>query len=101
VAGGAAVLVDPADPAAIADGLARVLDDPALRAELVAKGLVRGPQFDWDTTGRLTAGVIRSLVDAPRPVRGPLRAPARALVRATARLGAVVTERVAKGFDKK
>jgi glycosyltransferase involved in cell wall biosynthesis len=101
VAGGAAVLVDPADPAAIADGLARVLDDPALRGELVAKGLVRGPQFDWDTTGRLTAEVIRSLVDAQRPAPGPLRAPARALVRATARVGAVVTERVAGGFHKK
>jgi glycosyltransferase involved in cell wall biosynthesis len=101
VAGGAAVLVDPADPSAIAHGIARVLDDPALRADLVAKGLIRGPQFDWDTTGRLTAAVIRSLVDAGPPGHGPLRAPARSLVRAVARVGAVVTEKVAGGFHKK
>jgi glycosyltransferase involved in cell wall biosynthesis len=100
VAGGAAVLVDPADPSAIAHGIARVLDDPALRADLVAKGLIRGPQFDWDTTGRLTAAVIRSLVDAGPPSHGPLRAPARSLVRAVARVGAVVTEKVAGGFHK-
>ena len=64
VAGGAAVLVDPADPGAIATGLSRVLDDPKLRAELVAKGLVRGPQFDWDVTGRRTAEVIEAVVAA-------------------------------------
>ena len=98
VAGGAAVLVDPADPAAIADGLARVLDDPALRAELIAKGLVRGAQFDWNTTGMLTARVIRSLLDSPPPSRGVWRTSSRALIRAAAILGAVVTEQVAKGF---
>lgn len=100
VAGGAAVLVNPADPAAIAAGLARVLDDPVLRRDLIAKGLVRGPQFDWDTTGRLTAQVIRSVLNAPPTKQGPLRAPAAALIRGTARLGAVVTERVARGFHK-
>ena len=42
VAGGAALLVDPADPSAIAAGIQRVLDDPELRRDLVAKGLVRG-----------------------------------------------------------
>ena len=101
VAGGAALLVDPADPGSIAAGLRRVLDDPALRSDLVAKGLVRGPQFDWDTTGRLTAGVIRSVLAAPRPKSSRLRGPAAALVRGGARLGAVVTEQIAKGFDKK
>jgi len=101
VAGGAAVLVDPADPAAIAAGLARVLDDPRLRAELVAKGLVRAKDFDWDTTGRLTAEVIRSLVDTPTPSPGPLRAPARALVRTIASAAGAVTERVAAGFYRR
>ena len=50
VAGGAALLVNPADPEAIATGLSQVLDDPRLRAELIAKGLVRGPQYDWEKT---------------------------------------------------
>ncbi|MGH7527037.1 MAG: glycosyltransferase family 4 protein [Gemmatimonadales bacterium] len=101
VAGGAAVLVDPADPESIANGLSRVLDDPRLRAELVANGLVRGRQFDWETTGRLTAEVIRSLVDGPPPRPGALRLPARMVVRTVATVGAVVAERIAKGFHKK
>jgi glycosyltransferase involved in cell wall biosynthesis len=100
-AGGAAILVDPADPAAIAAGLARVLDDPALRAELVAKGFVRSRNFDWETTGRRTAAVIRSLVDARRPAGGPVRATARALIRGAAMAGAALTERVAGGFEKR
>jgi glycosyltransferase involved in cell wall biosynthesis len=101
VAAGAAVLVDPADPAAIAAGLERVLDDPALRAELIARGLVRGPQFDWETTGSRTAEIIRSLVSAPPRKPGPLQAPARALIRAAAGATAAVTERVAGGFHKR
>ncbi len=101
VAGGAALLVDPANPSAIADGLRRVLDDPVLRRDLVAKGLVRGPQFDWDTTGRLTAEVIRSVLSAAPAKSSLLQRPAAALVRGGARLGAVVTEQIAKGFDKK
>lgn len=101
VAGGAALLVDPADPASIAAGLRRVLEDPALRRELVEKGLVRGPQFDWETTGRRTAEVIRAVLAAPRRKPNLLRGPAAALVRGGARLGAVVTEQIAQGFDKK
>jgi glycosyltransferase involved in cell wall biosynthesis len=101
VAGGAAVLVDPADPDSIAGGLRRVLDDPRLRAELVAKGLVRGPQFDWETTGRRTGEVIRSLV-ARAPVEpGAGGAAKRAIVRGLASASAVVTEKIAGGFYKK
>ncbi len=101
VAGGAAVLVDPADPEAIATGLSQVLDDPRLRAELIAKGLVRGPQYDWDNTGRLTAEVIRSLVSQPRSNGGALRAPAAAVMRAGVSVTAALTERIASGFYKK
>ncbi len=101
VAGGAAVLVDPADPEAIATGLSQVLDDPGLRAELIAKGLVRGPQYDWDNTGRLTAEVIRSLVSPPRSNGGALRAPAAAVMRAGVSVTAALTERIASGFYKK
>lgn len=101
VAGGAAVLVDPADPASIAAGLGRVLDDPALRAELIAKGLVRGAQFDWDVTGRRTAEVIESLVARPERREGAWAAVKRGAVRGVARASAVVTERIAGGFYKK
>jgi glycosyltransferase involved in cell wall biosynthesis len=47
VTGDAAVLVDPTDVGAIADALARVLDDDALRAELIARGRVRVDAFPW------------------------------------------------------
>jgi glycosyltransferase involved in cell wall biosynthesis len=101
VAGGAALLVDPADPGAIAAGLIQVLDDPALRAKLVAKGLVRGPQFDWENTGRLTAEIVGSLVSPPRVKGGALRAPAAAVMRAGVSLTAALTERIAGGFYEK
>jgi glycosyltransferase involved in cell wall biosynthesis len=101
VAGGASLLVDPADPAAIATAMSRILDDPALRAELVAKGLVRGPQFDWENTGRLTAEIIRSIVSAPRPAESSLRAPAAAVLRTVVSLTAEMTEKISGGFYKK
>jgi glycosyltransferase involved in cell wall biosynthesis len=47
VAGDAAVLVDPHDPHAIADGMHRVLTDERLRRELRKKGLDRARQFSW------------------------------------------------------
>ena len=49
-AGGAAVLVDPWDTAAIADGLRRVLEDEALAGTLRARGLARAAGFTWDRT---------------------------------------------------
>jgi glycosyltransferase involved in cell wall biosynthesis len=52
VAGDAAVLVDPYDPGAIADGIQRVLTDETLRAELRRKGLARARQFSWDQSVR-------------------------------------------------
>jgi len=56
VAGDAALLVDPYDAEAIADGLRRVLGDEALRRELVAKGAERVRQFSWtDSVARIGA----------------------------------------------
>jgi alpha-1,3-rhamnosyl/mannosyltransferase len=45
VAGGAAVLVDPDDPEAIADGVARAVADAETRRRLVAAGLERSRRF--------------------------------------------------------
>ncbi|HEV8250542.1 MAG TPA: glycosyltransferase family 1 protein [Gaiellaceae bacterium] len=56
VAGGAAELVDPLDPDAIADGIRRAIDR---RAELRAAGLERARLFSWDEAARATAGVYR------------------------------------------
>jgi glycosyltransferase involved in cell wall biosynthesis len=52
VAGDAAVLVDPLDPAAIADGVYRVLTDDALREHLRRRGLARARQFSWEASVR-------------------------------------------------
>lgn len=58
-AGGAAVLVDPTDVEAIADGLARALDDPSAWS---APGLARAAAMSWDATADATLGVYRELV---------------------------------------
>jgi glycosyltransferase involved in cell wall biosynthesis len=52
VAGGAAVLVEPRDPAAIAAGIEEAL---ARRDELSRSGLERARAFDWAATARATA----------------------------------------------
>ncbi len=52
VAGDAAVLVDPYDPEAIADGIYRVLTDASLRHDLRHKGLIRAHQFSWEDSVR-------------------------------------------------
>jgi glycosyltransferase involved in cell wall biosynthesis len=58
VAGDAAVLVDPRDEEALADGLARVIDDDALFERLRAAGLERVRGFDWDRSARAHAEVL-------------------------------------------
>src|SRR5438045_5990917 len=52
VAGDAAILVDPYDPTAIADGIYSVLTDERLRREMRRKGLARAAQFSWETSAR-------------------------------------------------
>lgn len=52
VLGDAAVLVDPLDAAAIADGITRVLEDAGLRADLRRKGLARAGRFSWEQSVR-------------------------------------------------
>jgi glycosyltransferase involved in cell wall biosynthesis len=47
VAGGAALLVDPHDTDAIADGIRRAVNDETLRADLSARGLARAREFSW------------------------------------------------------
>jgi len=54
VAGDAALLVDPYDVDAIADGIRRVLDDGALRRALIERGRARVSQFSWsDAVARI------------------------------------------------
>jgi glycosyltransferase involved in cell wall biosynthesis len=47
VVGDAALLIDPLDPGAIADAIARILTDKALRADLIRRGYERVHTFSW------------------------------------------------------
>jgi len=47
-----ALLVAPDDPAALAAGIRRLLEDPALRQRLGARMLARAPEHTWDARAR-------------------------------------------------
>jgi glycosyltransferase involved in cell wall biosynthesis len=65
LADGAAVLVDPEDEASIADGLARVLSEPSLRAKLSVAGKERAAQFTWERAAALTREVLQRIAQPP------------------------------------
>jgi len=62
VAGDAAELFDPGDPADIARALRRLLDEPARRAELVERGRARCEVFTWEQTARATLASYRRAI---------------------------------------
>ncbi|MCS6870921.1 MAG: glycosyltransferase family 1 protein [Anaerolineae bacterium] len=62
IAGDAALLVDPHDTSALAEGLLRLLTDSALRERLKAAGKARAAQFTWQQTAQQTLSVYRRLV---------------------------------------
>src|SRR6185503_11785173 len=64
VAGDAALLVDPTDTAALAAAIDRVLADPALCAELAAKGRAQAQKFSWERTAAETLAVLRQAAAA-------------------------------------
>ncbi len=59
VAGDAALLVDPLDTAAIANGLMLLAGNPQLRQELRERGLKRAAHFTWDRCTQETLEVLR------------------------------------------
>lgn len=61
LAGDAALVFDPRDPAAIAQALERLADDPELRARLAAAGPRRAAAFSWKATAQLTLEALTSL----------------------------------------
>jgi glycosyltransferase involved in cell wall biosynthesis len=62
VTGDAAVLIDPYDPAAIADGIHRVRTDETLRRDLRTKGLARAQQFSWEQSVRRVREIYQEAV---------------------------------------
>jgi glycosyltransferase involved in cell wall biosynthesis len=61
VAGDAAILVDPHDPHAIADGVYRLLTDEHLRRDLRLKGLARARQFSWEESVRRVRAIYEEV----------------------------------------
>ncbi len=66
VAGDAALLVDPEDPAAIAAALDGALHDSEERGELIRKGLARAAGFRWSRAAQETLAVYGKLLGASR-----------------------------------
>jgi GT2 family glycosyltransferase/glycosyltransferase involved in cell wall biosynthesis len=60
-----ALMVPPRDSGALAAGIRRLLDDPALRERLAAKGVETARRFTW----KLTATRFRAFMDGLPPAR--------------------------------
>ena len=68
VAGEAALLFDPYDPAAIADAVLRLLENASLREELAARGRERAALFSWRRAAEQTLACYgRALAGARAP----------------------------------
>src|SRR5258706_7215554 len=66
VAGDAAVLVDPYDPHAIAEGIYQVLTDEQLRKDLRHRGVARAGMFSWEQSVRR----VRTIYDEVASLNG-------------------------------
>jgi glycosyltransferase involved in cell wall biosynthesis len=62
---GAALLVDPRDPDAVAGAVARVLEDAPARSDLVERGLALAARHSWARTASLTRQALVEARDAP------------------------------------
>jgi glycosyltransferase involved in cell wall biosynthesis len=70
VAGDAALLVDPEDPAAMAQAIERVLSDAKEAERLRAAGREQAARFSWDATARGTLASYERALDARAGARG-------------------------------
>lgn len=57
----AALLIDPYDPQAIADGMAQILSDEDVRARLIARGRKRASHFSWEASVRRVLAIYREV----------------------------------------
>jgi glycosyltransferase involved in cell wall biosynthesis len=63
VVGDAGPLVDPEQPADIANAIARVLFDDAYAATCVSRGLARARVYRWDGTARRVFDAYRQAIE--------------------------------------
>lgn len=62
VAGDSALLVDPFSDESISDGMLRIINEPGLRAELIARGNIRKELFTWDSSAEgLWSSVLKTV----------------------------------------
>ena len=73
VIGRADMLVDPADPAALAAAIGRVLVDPIRRADLAAYGRERAAEFTWEGSACTALAAFERFEVSSRPVLLRLR----------------------------
>lgn len=66
IVGDAALLVDPLDVEAIANGMLEILTNPELRQHNVARGLVRVREFGWERCAREVLSLFDSVANASR-----------------------------------
>lgn len=59
VCGGAALLVDPYKPGDIARAMEEIVSSPALREELVGRGLERAREFEWERAAKGILGAVK------------------------------------------
>jgi glycosyltransferase involved in cell wall biosynthesis len=62
VGGDAALYVDPRDPSDIAAGATTAVESPAVRQDLIERGLARARQFTWRRTAEETLKVYEELL---------------------------------------
>lgn len=60
----AAILCDPTQPAAIAQGLRQLAEDEALRARLRTAGLANAASFSWEHTGQVLWQAVQQALAA-------------------------------------
>ncbi|MEW5718247.1 MAG: glycosyltransferase family 1 protein [Chloroflexota bacterium] len=61
VAHDTAILIDPRDPAKLADALRSILTDARLADDLRARGIARAQSFTWERTARATLAVYQEI----------------------------------------
>jgi glycosyltransferase involved in cell wall biosynthesis len=62
VAGDAALLVDPFNPASISKAMMRIYEEPDLRQDLIRRGMERSDEFSWQKTAdRLWASIEKTI----------------------------------------
>ncbi|MEI6140521.1 MAG: glycosyltransferase family 1 protein [Mariniphaga sp.] len=61
VAGDAALLIDPFNPAEITDAMRQILDDKELKSDLIKKGLIRAAAFSWKAMAQNVLEIYRQM----------------------------------------